>query len=136
MLKLSAALAIIIILCLIVKYAVPNRYPAGFITAVQKQPMQFKVSHKMADTVWQRAPVYLKKMKHLYFGGPMRQNDTMIEIPYVPGLSFNKGNHIQVIRHPLGDSASIVTSWYFYDSPDSLMAKEFALYLLTGISRY
>lgn len=75
-------------------------------------------------------------MKHLITGGPAQQNDTMIYVPYLPGLSFNKGNSIKVTRRIYKDSALFSTAWFNYDEPDSIAAKELAYYMLTGIDRY
>lgn len=134
--KLVAALAAFIIICLAYKLLSGDSYSADFKNAVNNQPMYFSVPNKKADTIWKRAPEYLRKMKHLITGGPMRQNDTMVYIPYVPGLSYNRGNSIRIIRREHKDSTDFFTEWFGYDVPDSFSAKELAYYMLTGIDRY
>jgi hypothetical protein len=134
--KFLAILAVFILLCLAVKMCSGDKSNSPFEKAVEKQPVLFKVPNDKADAVWKRAPEYLQKMKHLVAGGPAQQNDTMIFVPYLPGLNFNKGNSIKVTRSIDKDSTLFSTAWFYYDDPDSLSAREMAYYMLTGIDRY
>lgn len=134
--KFAAALTVLIIICLAYKMLSGDSYSADFKNAVNKQPMSFTVPNEKAAVVWNRAPEYLQKMKHLITGGPMQQNDTVVHIPYIPGLSYNRGNSIRIIRRAYTDSTAFFTEWFYYDEPDSFSAKELAYYMLTGIDRY
>lgn len=134
--KLLAVLAAIIIICFVYKSFSGNTYSAAFEAAVNKQPVPFSVHNENAAAVWSRAPEYFHKMKHLFSGGAMQQNDTMIYIPYIPGPGFNKGDSIAITRRTHKDSTQFFTVWFYYSKPDSFAAKEIAYYILTGISRY
>jgi hypothetical protein len=129
-------LALLIILSVLYKYCFSPNTNEKFNNAVMLQPNPFVVSKEKAKTVWQRAPVYLQEMKHLISGGKMQQNDSVIFVPYQPGLSYNRGDSVCIMRKNQNDSVAFYTAWYSYNSPDSLAAKEIAYYLLTGISRY
>jgi len=136
MMKFPAILSILILSCLAVKLCSCKQSSSAFEKGVEAQSVAFWVANQKADTVWKRAPAYLQTMKHLITGGPTQQNDTMIYVPYLPGLSYNKGNSIKVTRRIGKDSTCFSTAWYHYDEADSMAAKELAYFMLTGIDRY
>jgi hypothetical protein len=127
-------LALLIILSALYKYCFSGN--TKFNNAVILQTNPFVVSKEKAKIVWQRAPIYLHKMKHLISGGNMQQNDSVIFIPYQPGLSYKRGDSVCIRRKEQNDSVAFYAAWYSYGSADSLAAKEIAYYLFTGISRY
>jgi hypothetical protein len=132
---IAIIVVLFIIFCVIVNFA-PDTKSKNFIAAVAKQPTYFAVPNNKANAVWDNASVYLIKMKHLIYGRPTQQNDTMILIPYIPGLSYHRGNFIQVRKKVNKDSTTFFTEWFYYDMPDTLAAKEMAYYMQYGIGRY
>jgi hypothetical protein len=130
-----------LVILIIVSISYKLCFPGGsmskqFEAAVNQQQNPFTVANDKAEEVWKRAPEFLLQMKHLIYGGRLHKTDTFIYVPYIPGLSFHKGDSISILKRINKDSTSFYTAWFSYDNADSFAAKELAYYMHTGISRY
>lgn len=119
---------------LLYKYVFADDISAELKQQIAKQSNPFTISKDSESVVWQRALQLLEGRKSLLAGGVLQQTDSTLFLPYYN--EHQKGNSILIERKNLADSVYFKISWWYSKKMQQQGAKEIALFIQKGISRY
>lgn len=131
-------LLLIIVLILAVagiySWLADKRLPREFVQRCANQPERFAVPEDSMQLVWERAKGYMSGRYKFFSGGTYQEEDSLLGIPWYN--TYHKGSRAEIKRFRLGNKLWINCSYWYNNQPDKDGAKEIALYVQQGVSRY